>query len=296
MPDYDTDNIDDDIDDELDDSIGDDWDDDKPMWQALVPMMAALIVGGVIGLIVGAQILGAGRASTNVDSQACLLLASELYRQGESIAVVQEHLRALGYDNAGPALLKLADEYEASGEIRKVRQSADLRQLGEALMNPTPREPTPAALAAASPSPTATSSPRPTEVPKSPTRTPPTPVKTPTAAIKTATPVPTARPASPTATPGVLATWTPTTAVPPSSPTPTPRPATITSSGGEGAVLRKEPTTGSDALANLSHGTPVEVLQVVNGEAIDETEPRWYKIRYGGLTGYVYFKLIKFGD
>lgn len=294
MPHYDTDNIDDSIDD-LDDSIGDDWDDDRPLWQTLVPMVAALIIGGIVGLIVGAQIFGTGRAAANVDSQACLLLASELYRQGEGLDVVQEHLKALGYDNAGPALLKLADEYEASGEIRKVRQSADLRHLGEALMSPIGGR-TPAAVAIASPQPSPTSSPQPTEPPKSPTKAPPAPTKTSTPAAKTATPTPTVRPPTPTAVPRAEPTFTPTVAPPPSSPTPAPRPATITSSGGEGAVLRKEPTTESEALANLSHGTPVEVLQVVNGEAIDETEPRWYKIRYGGMVGYVYFKLIKFGD
>lgn len=52
----------------------------------------------------------------------------------------------------------------------------------------------------------------------------------------------------------------------------------------------------SESVAYLGHGAPVEVLEVVEGQAIDETEPRWYLIRFDGQTGYVYFKLIKFGD
>lgn len=284
MPQYD-----DDINDDLDESIGDDWDEERPLWQTLVPVLAALLIGGVLGLIGGAQIFGNTAAASNVSSEACLVLASELYRQGESLTVVQEHLQALGYENAGSSLAKLADEYESSGDLRKKRISADLRQLAEALTSDARATSTPIMVAASSPQPTTTRH-SPTTTPTT-APAPPTPTRKPTAP-PTSTPKPTSV-VKPTAVPTEAP---PVPTRPPAEPTPEVRPATITSSGGEGAIVRSKPTMESTAVAYLGHGAPVEVLQVVEGQAIDETEPRWYLIRFNGQTGYVYFKLIKFGD
>lgn len=280
-------------DEELDETYGD-WN-DPPLWQTVLPVLAALIVGAVVGLVVGAQVFGSSKAPGSVNSEACLLLASELYRQGESIEVVREHLAALGYNNAAPTLLKMADDFAASGEIRKQRQSADLRQLGQALLATAQKSVTPTVVPVTSAQTAiAISSPQPTVPAKSPTPAPTTttvPTKPPTAVpAATATKPPAATPTPIKPTPMPTATQSPT---PPSEEA---RPARITSSGGEGAVLRKQPTTASEALAYLSHGTRVEVLQLVTGEAIDPVEPRWYQIRYGSLTGYVYFKLIVLGE
>lgn len=57
-------------------------------------------------------------------------------------------------------------------------------------------------------------------------------------------------------------------------------------------MLREQPSTKSKSLAGIPTGTRVEILRIVQGEAIDPVEPRWYEVRYSGMTGYVYFKLI----
>ena len=271
-----------------------DWEDDPPFWHSIIPIIAAFLIGAIVGLLAGNQFFSSGAAGS-VTSETCLVLASELYRQGESLDVVQEHLAALGYYNPGPVLLKMADEYEASDEPQKQRQSEDLRALGQALVaaaigpaatrqpttiaNPTPT------LAAVAAAPTAKTAPSPTATPAA---QPARPTATPAPPRATATPAP---PRSPQPTPTTKPAATPTAQTAQDG-----IPARITSSGGEGAILRRQPTTSSDALAALPHGTRVSVLQIVNGEAIDPVEPRWYQIRYGNLVGYVYYKLIVLGQ
>lgn len=291
MPHYDEDDYidDEDYDDTLDDDL-----DSRPLWQTMLPVLAALIIGGIAGLILGAQFFNPIRASGNVNSEACLVLASELYGQGEGIEVVQEHLRALGYENAAPALERLADDYEASGELPKKRLSTELRQLAAALTSSGSEAASPAAIAMASPPSTPLAA-SPTAAPQ-PTRSA---TPTPTEAAQSPTSVAIASPTQPaiaTPTQRTEPTVLPTATQWPSEPTQTTRPAHITSSGGQGAIMREQPTTNSDIVDYLSHGDAVEVLDIVDGEAIDETEPRWYHIKSGNLTGYVYFKLIVLGD
>ncbi len=139
---------------------------------------------------------------------------------------------------------------------------------------------------------------------------------TPTAAAsaspaKTVTvPPPTATKAP--ATPTVRPTQAPATQVPAATATPVPpkptatnapRPATPTPAGlgwgaavpayGGAAVIRAEPDSSSAALASIPLGDRVYVLRIVEGEAIDPVEPRWWQVDYQGVHGFVYWKLIK---
>lgn len=61
-----------------------------------------------------------------------------------------------------------------------------------------------------------------------------------------------------------------------------------------GANIRAEPKSNSALVTSLPVGTKVEILNIVEGEAVDGSEKRWYHIRWAGdKTGYVYFKLLK---
>jgi hypothetical protein len=279
--------------DEIDDEY-DDWN-ESPWWQAYLPVTAALVVGIILGVVLGAQFFSPSTVSGNTDNEACLVLASELYHQGESLDIVREHLQALGYDNAAPTLLKLADEYDRSEDLRKSRFSADLRQLGNALLTDGQKIITPAVIAMTTPISTATV--KPANTPAGSTNTE-QPTSTPESVIE------------PTEEPAIEPTEEPVTSPPTATPPPVPTqdsdptsegddtlgPATITSSGGEGAIMRDEPSSNASIVAYLGHGTQVEALEIVNGEAIDETEPRWYHIKHGTQRGYVYYKLLAFGD
>lgn len=128
----------------------------------------------------------------------------------------------------------------------------------------------------ASPSKTATR--QPTRVPVTPTAVPVPP---------TTAPVPTTPPPPPPAT---------ATARP--APTPTPEPpvglgyGTAVPAYGGAAVIRAKPTTDSQALGSIPLGDQVFVVRIVEGEAIDPVESRWWEVDYGGIHGFVYHKLI----
>lgn len=117
-------------------------------------------------------------------------------------------------------------------------------------------------------------------------------------------------PATPTATPTPPASPTPTVVAAPASsptptlvPTPTPRPAPRATppawpaisrpAYGGAAVIRAAPTTAAEAVGAIPLGETVEVLGIVQGEAIDPAEPRWFRVRYRGTEGFVYGKLLK---
>jgi hypothetical protein len=61
---------------------------------------------------------------------------------------------------------------------------------------------------------------------------------------------------------------------------------------GGGANLRAAPNQTSALVTFLRVGTRVEILQVVRGEAIDPIESRWWQVRVGSVTGYLYYKLV----
>ncbi len=158
----------------------------------------------------------------------------------------------------------------------------------------------------------------PTLVPDTPTSTGVrTPSPSPTAAPPTATPtaqaVPSERPAPPPIPPtasappptpvdpnaGQPATPTP----PPPQPTPVAQPTPTTSvtgqmmkvlpaSDGLPARVRAEPSTKAPILVRVPIGASVEVLGTANGDELQPGNPRWVKVKWKDVTGYVYSTLV----
>jgi hypothetical protein len=58
------------------------------------------------------------------------------------------------------------------------------------------------------------------------------------------------------------------------------------------ARLRSQPTTDSEQLAVLPEGVTVNIKNILEGEAVEAVEPRWYHVTYEDLEGYVYYSLI----
>jgi hypothetical protein len=155
---------------------------------------------------------------------------------------------------------------------------------------------TPTAQAAVVISPTATAmtsgEATPSAVPATATQSPPATATAQPAATATAPPIATPTPPPATATPPPAPTATPAVA-----PTSTP-PANILGYGtaipayGGAAVIRSEPETDSDAIGSIPVGERVMVYAIVQGEAIDPVESRWWDVEYEGVRGFVYYKLI----
>ncbi|MHB1416926.1 MAG: SH3 domain-containing protein, partial [Chloroflexota bacterium] len=111
---------------------------------------------------------------------------------------------------------------------------------------------------------------------------------------------PTTPPPTATAVPPTQPPATSTTPPPPPTTAPEPTATPITALGygtaipayGGAAVVRAEPTTDSEALASIPIGDRVLVIRVVQGDAIDPVEPRWWEVEYNGVRGFVYHKLI----
>lgn len=129
-----------------------------------------------------------------------------------------------------------------------------------------------------------------TVAPPPPTATTrPTQAPAPTQAPEPATATATAAPPKPTAT---------NTPRPP-APTPTPQGlgwGTAVPAYGGAAVIRAEPNSQSAAIASIPLGDRVYVFRLVEGEAIDPVESRWWEVNYQGIRGFVYYKLIKLDE
>src|SRR5207248_2848698 len=117
------------------------------------------------------------------------------------------------------------------------------------------------------------STPRPSPTPVPPTATPPPP---------TSTPLP------PTPTP-----------VPPPPPTRAPAPAAAPKPAGrtvkiirdaqsKPALLRARSDVGALVIGEIPADTVVEVLAQENGQAVVPGNNVWYRVSYGGQTGFVY--------
>lgn len=138
------------------------------------------------------------------------------------------------------------------------------------LLTATPVPPT----ATVAPSFTSTSTP-----PTTPTRPPPSPSATAVAA--TPTPVATASPTRPAAPP---------------SPGPTPRPGArtvriIRDAQSRPALLRARPDVGALVIGEIPADTVLEVLGEEKGQAVVAGNNVWYRVTYGGRSGYVYAAL-----
>lgn len=262
-----------------------------------------LLIVVTLGLIVG---LGLGlrdqifRGGVDRD-ESYLVLAATLYGQDPTPAVAAElrqRLIAVGFANPSVTVLRLADRFAASRDRERQREAEGLRILGETL-NVAVEAP---AAAGAVSVPTVQAAPIltvPTTAPASPTPAP-QPSAAPTAQPATGVPAPAT--AQPSAAAATAATATPAS-TPITAPSPTVAPAgpqgTIKTADRASAVLRKEPSTKSAKVAVIPFGTKVQILQTVNGKAddpgIDPRELRWYQIKWGSYTGYIYYKLIDTG-
>ncbi|MCL5942318.1 MAG: SH3 domain-containing protein [Actinobacteria bacterium] len=245
-----------------------------------------LLMMVTLGLIVG---LGLGlkdqvfRKGLDRDDS-YLILASTLYGQDPTPAVageLRQRLSSLGFANPSVTVLKLADRFAASRDRQMQREAEGLRILGEAL-NVVVDAP-----AAARSVPTATA--QATGVATAPAVAPASDTPVPQSS-------PVATPSAPAPAPAA-ATAAPTAARSPESPQ-GPQ-GTIKSADKQPAVLRREPSTLSGKVALIPFGAKVQILQTVNGKAddpnIDPKELRWYQVKWGSYTGYVYYKLIATG-
>ena len=239
----------------------------RRQWLQGLAYVTILVVGVIAGLLLGARACTPAVPPT-VREENYLVLLATLYSQGESLDAIRGRLAGIGYENPTEALLELADRYTASKDRKQQRQAEDLRQLAEAMLGgdivPT--------LAA---QPTVPAARSPTVV---------------AAAQTTATASPSSQ-AEPQTQPQPEGTGTPE---PASSPSPPPSRGIVQTSDGTPARLRTQPTTqGSETIEGLTPGTEVQVLEVVDGEAIDPSEKRWFRVKHGEFIGFVYYKLIR---
>lgn len=230
-------------------------------WRPFGLIIGALGAGVILGLVVSLFSCRASGILTGPKEEAYLILAATLYTQGETLEAMKVYLNSYAPRDASEAMLRLADKYERSGERKKLQQARDLRLLAESLKFGRDLEPvrqTQATTTPASPEPIITASNVTTSGAQSPAQSKPT----------TSEPPPTRTPTAPLSGRAVA------------------RPA----SGG--AIMREQPSTKAAWVASLQNGTPVEIIRVVEGEAVDPAENRWYLVKANDKTGYVYFKLI----
>ncbi|HEY8885179.1 MAG TPA: SH3 domain-containing protein, partial [Chloroflexota bacterium] len=71
--------------------------------------------------------------------------------------------------------------------------------------------------------------------------------------------------------------------------------ATIKSPDRQPVFYRKEPQAKATAVGTLPYGATASILGVVQGQAVDPGESRWYKIAVNGHEGYVYAKYVVLG-
>lgn len=233
-------------------------------WRPFGLLVAVLLSGFLLGIVVSLFSCSSSGTLTGAKEESYLVLAATLYGQGESLGAMKVYLNSFGPRDPATAMLQIADKYEKSGDRKKQQQARDLRQLGEALKEG--REPEGMRTGSL------TEAPRQTTPIASPTG--PTPLEPQASAL--------AQQPTAIATPAPAADSTPT----PISGRGVARPA----SGG--AVMREQPSTKAPWIASLQNGAQVEIIRVVEGEAVDSSEPRWYLVKAGDKTGYVYFKLI----
>jgi len=239
----------------------DPWSDTR-RWLRGLSFGVVLLVGVLAGLMLGTRACApAGQPMVSKDD--FLVNVATLYSHGESLAAIRSRLSSAGIEDATVPLLDLADRYSLSKDRQQQRQAEDLRQLADALAGG--------------------------EVVTA----------VPTAPVARATGTATAIAAKQQATPTTVAEATGSeppqqTATPVPVASPLPSRGIIQTSDGTQARLRTKPTTqGSEVIEALMPGIEVQILDLVQGEAIDPAEPRWYKVKHGDFEGYVYFKLLR---
>jgi hypothetical protein len=242
----------------------------------------------VAGLLFGLALGVRGRVFDQSASlqEHYMLLASDLYAQGVAVAGVQERLLRVGYANPSVAVVGVAEQLATSSDKVKQQEADQLHQFA-------------AALAAA-----------PDQTNAGPTARPdPTAISPPTSTVAAAYSLAEVAPVVPTVIPTMaeLVSASPT-AIPASTPAQpvaaAATPAVVASSGKTGVIktenripvyLRKDPTTKGAVVAVVPSGATVEIKGVVTGLAVDPAENHWYKVAFGGKSGYIYSKYVQAG-
>jgi hypothetical protein len=263
------------------------------------PLVAVIFAGLLVGAVVGLRSRFDARSASLQEHY--LLLVSDLHAQGAPLSLVRERLISVGFADPPLAILSVADPLTTS--LNKVDQQAadQLHQFAQALSTgaDVPAVTTPAAVPTATVLATATSLPvlvvdtQPTPAANDPT---PVPIVVATAVPTAASPPVTTPAPPPAAAPAAKATAT----RPPAAPTATRSPAakntaTIKSPDRQPVFYRKEPQVKATVVGTLPYGATVTILGVVQGQAVDPGESRWYKIAVNGHEGYVYAKYVVLG-
>ncbi|HUE75222.1 MAG TPA: SH3 domain-containing protein [Chloroflexota bacterium] len=231
---------------------------------SLPPLWLVVLGGGLIlGVLLGSQVL---RPGVDDRDDAFLVMAATLFSQGESVPVLNERLIAVGFPQPMVSVSQAGEAFSNSSIRWKQRQADTLTKLGKSLGESSPAPVTLIGPVANTSAPGAT---------PGATSTTPDADSTPAALGQTVV-----GPSITGAVPSALA----------------PTKGRVSPSGGGSARLREKPNVASKDLQIVPFGAPVEIIDTVQGQAVEPNESRWYQVKYGSLTGYIYFKLVAIGD
>lgn len=247
--------------------------------------IGAALIGLVIGVLLGTRIFASPASQTlTPEQQEYIVMVSTLFNYANpnyDDDYVAQRLRVLGsLASVAPTIENLAKQYRASSDATKQQEASGLDRLAANITArvTSGRDVTP-------PPPLNSGAQQATRVAQQPQ---PSVTVNPTGVLK-----PNITPASPN-------NPTPATNQPGAQPTAAANPPGNTNaktgtlvSSGPGINVRTGPNQSSAVVKSLPAGTKVEILQIVDGEAVNGTEKRWYQIKAGTITGYVYFTLVK---
>ncbi len=228
--------------------------------------MLVLVIGVLVGLVVNLPAALNARSATLDD--AYLVLSATLYRQGENVAVLRDRMRDTGFVEPSTSVTHLATRYAESRDSTLQSQASLLQSFSQAM----DRAPSAAAPVVG-------------QEGASPVASAEAPAVQDTQGVTSNEPIVIGTPiVSRSATPLTSVIITPEPLIPATG--------TILTA----ARLRSQPTTDSEQLGVLPEGATVKIKNILDGEAVDPVEPRWYHVTYEDLEGYVYYSLISAGE
>lgn len=230
-------------------------------WKPSVALLV-LVVGILVGLVVNLPAALNARSATLDD--AYLVLSATLFRQGESVDALRDRMRDTGFVDPPTAVSHLATRYSESRDSTLQSQATLLQSFSQA-MDRAPSVQAP--------------------VVGQESVSPATSVQAP--AAQDAQEVASNEPIV-IGTPIVARNATPLTSVIITPERLIPESGTVLTA----ARLRSQPTTNSEQLGVLPEGATVSIKNILEGEAVEAVEPRWYHVTYEDLEGYVYYTLI----
>ena len=250
--------------------------------QTILVVTVLFVVGATVGLVIGPRF--APGLDPKVENY--VLLAYTLYTQGESPTAIRDRLTQAGIAKPGDVVSDIAVRYATSRDKKLNQQATALDTFGKILTNPESFI-------------TPTAQPTETPLPSTATPTPIGSAASPTRVLTTPSPIapPAANPSVPPAASPAAPAPTAAASVAPQPGAPTSYPARATISVEAGATnLRREPNTTSPSVARLGGGVQVDVLEPIRGQEVEPNNSRWYRVRFGNQTGYIWGKLLQFTD